>query len=113
MTHGHLFKRDFSFGCAVQSCRDEGWSVDIEEIWMQSLPDEKRKIPGCKRLRLLEKMIIDEGYPDKTLPGDIAQGFFWLDMLHLPLASFLQSDNLNTSKTRHLSSLHKLNVLVS
>lgn len=46
-----------------------------EESLLQSMPDEKRKILECKRLKLLEKMIIDDGYPDKTLIEDIAQGF--------------------------------------
>ena len=55
---------------------------------MQFLPDEKRKILECKRLRLLEKMIIDEGYPDKTLPGDIAQGFWLVGQVgHAPSSS--------------------------
>ncbi len=66
------------------SCKEvNGWGntyrardlAEDEEVLMRSLPDEKRKILECKRLRLLEKMIIDEGYPNKTLPGDIAQGF--------------------------------------
>ena len=46
-----------------------------EKLLMDSLPLEKRRILDCKGIRLLEKMIHDEDYPDKTLPQDIANGF--------------------------------------
>jgi len=56
-----------------------------EESFLQSMPAERRCILSCKRLKLLEKMISDEGYPDKTLPHDISQGFSLVG--HAPTSS--------------------------
>ena len=53
-------------GKYIQPARD---LADEEKLLMESV---------CKRIRLLEKMIEDEGYPDKpdkSLPQDIASGF--------------------------------------
>ena len=46
----------------------------VDEKTLESLPAEKWKILECKRLRLLEKIVVEEGYPDLTLPQDIAGG---------------------------------------
>ena len=59
-------------GKYIQAARD---LADDEKILMEPMPLEKRRILECKRIRLLEKMIEDEGYPDKSLPQDIARGF--------------------------------------
>ena len=59
-------------GKYIQAARD--LSGD-EKLLMDSLPLEKRRILDCKRIKLPEKMIRDEDYPDKTLPQDIANGF--------------------------------------
>ncbi len=46
-------------------------------------------------MRLLEKMISDEGYPDKALPNDIAQGFSLVG--HAPSSSGVLPSKIETA----------------
>ena len=85
-SHEIILQRMQWLGKYIQAARD--LAVD-EKRFMDFMTLEK-KILECKRLRLLEKMVVDEGYPDKTLPQDIASAFLWLAMHHLRQGSRLQ-----------------------
>ncbi len=69
-SHEIIVQRMQGLGRFIHAAR----GLAVDEKTVESLPAEKWKILECKRLRLLEKMVVEEGYPDLTFPQNIAAG---------------------------------------